>query len=144
VKTTMDITFDKTEKLDFTQPFNKVKYRCKECKNSWIDSEFMDAFRDRDFSKGWGLGGEYSKIQRSVAENMFRAPGTTIGIVCPHCCSEHERKAGQIEVKVIGQEEKEEELEYISENYPHALEDALGKLFNSGLEMDENGRIKGR
>lgn len=102
----------------------------------------MDAFHENDFSEGWGLGGEYSKIQRSIVENLFRPGEKSIRTVCPECCSNHERKAGMIDLRILGEKEEEEELRYISENYPFALVDALDKLAASDLKMNENGVIQ--
>jgi hypothetical protein len=84
---------------------------------------------------------EWHKIFRSIHENLFRPEDRLINTVCPNCCSEHERKSGNIETSLEGRKTDEQMLEKLSERYGLHFEQALKKLFLVGKKVGSTGNV---
>lgn len=133
--------YENLDKLDFSQPFNKVQYHCKDCEEIWNTSEYLKEFtRNQEDYSGY-VTMEWHKIFRSIHENLFRPEGRLIGTVCPNCCAEHERKSGNIETSMEGRKNDEQMLERLSERYALHFEQALKKLFLVGKKVGSTGNV---
>jgi len=133
--------YENLDKLNLSQPFNKVQYHCKDCEEIWNTSEYLKEFSQNQENYGGFVSGAWHKIIRSIHENLFRPRDRLIGTVCPNCCGEHERKSGNIKTSLEARKTDEKMLERLAENHGLYFEQALKKLWHVGKEINHDGEV---